>query len=248
MPVYKTRPGTTAYGYCVGILLLDVRSPFVPGDVGNATTYDYPVLYRTVPGATGRRVSLGDPDLEEAVVEAARELEAEGVKGISSDCAFFINYQDLVAKAVNVPVFLSSLLQIPFISSFLGTKRSVGLITANSDMISNRVIELSGIDRDRSIVIKGMQDEEEFGGNLLKGGEDIGYRQGGGRGREGGEGNGERESGHGRHHHGMLNAAPLHQRGTRGNGPSRLRLHQHDRLLPTRFAPKSLFRLLLTLL
>ena len=173
MPVYRTRPGTTAYGYCVGILLLDVRSPFVPGDVGNATTYDYPVLYRTVPGATGRRVSLGDPDLEEAVVEAARELEAEGVKGISSDCAFFINYQDLVAKAVNVPVFLSSLLQIPFISSFLGTKRSVGLITANSDMISNRVIELSGIDRDRSIVIKGMQDEEEFGGNLLKGGETL---------------------------------------------------------------------------
>ena len=173
MPVYKTRPGTAAYGYCVGILLLDVRSPFVPGDVGNATTYDYPVLYRTVPGATGRRVSLGDPDLEEAVVEAARELEAEGVKGISSDCAFFINYQDLVAKAVNVPVFLSSLLQIPFISSFLGAKRSVGLITANSDMVSNRVIALSGIDQDRKVVIKGMQDEEEFGGNLLKGGETL---------------------------------------------------------------------------
>ena len=52
MPLYKTRPKAEAYGYCVGILLLDYKGPFVPGDVGNATTYKYPVLYKTVPGAT----------------------------------------------------------------------------------------------------------------------------------------------------------------------------------------------------
>ena len=169
MPVYHTRHSSEAYGYCIGILLLDGRQPFAPGDVGNATTYDYPVLYRTVPGATGKRVAFGDPELEEAVVETAKELEAEGVKGISSDCAFFIHYQDLVAKAVKVPVFLSSLMQIPYVSSFLGKKRAVGLITAHSGMVSNRVIALSGIDQDRKLVIKGMQDEDEFGGNLLKG-------------------------------------------------------------------------------
>ena len=173
MPVYETRPAADAYGYNVGILLLDTRGPFVPGDVGNATTYDYPVLYRTVPGATGKRVSVGDPDLEESVVEAAKALEAERVKGISSDCAFFINYQDLVAEAVDVPVFLSSLLQIRFISSLLGVKRSVGLITARSETVSNRVMELAGIDQDRKIVIKGMQDTEEFGGKLLGGGDTL---------------------------------------------------------------------------
>ena len=60
MPVYKTRLGAEAYGYCVGILLLDFTSPFVPGDVGNATTYDYPVLYKTVEGASVSRVLRGD--------------------------------------------------------------------------------------------------------------------------------------------------------------------------------------------
>lgn len=39
MPVYTTRRDAEAYGYCVGILLLDYRGAFVPGDVGNATTY-----------------------------------------------------------------------------------------------------------------------------------------------------------------------------------------------------------------
>ena len=57
MPVYQVRPHADACGYCVGILLLDVRQPFVPGDVGNATSYDYPVLYRTVPGRHPRAFS-----------------------------------------------------------------------------------------------------------------------------------------------------------------------------------------------
>ena len=168
MPVYKTRLGAEAYGYCVGILLLDFTSPFVPGDVGNATTYDYPVLYKTVPGASVSRVLRGDPALGDAVVEAAKELEAQGVKGISSDCGFFINYQEEVAKAVQVPVYLSSLMQVPFVASFLGKKRSVGVITADDTSLSNHVMAMTGIDHDRKIVVKGLQDEPEFGGKILK--------------------------------------------------------------------------------
>ncbi len=168
MPVYKTRLGAEAYGYCVGILLMDFKGPFVPGDVGNATTYDYPVLYKTVPGTTAARLLRGDPALGEVVVAAAKELEAQGVKGISSDCGFFINYQEEVARAVNVPVYLSSLMQIPFVASFLGKKRSVGVITADDRALSNHVMAMTGIDHDRKIVVKGLQDEPEFGGHVLK--------------------------------------------------------------------------------
>ena len=46
MPEYQMRPGADAYGYSVGILMLDARQPFVPGDVGNATSYDYPVMFK----------------------------------------------------------------------------------------------------------------------------------------------------------------------------------------------------------
>ena len=162
MPVYDMRPRADAYGYCVGILLLDVRQPFVPGDVGNATSYDYPVLYRTVPGATPDRVFVGDPDLNEAVIETAQELEAQGVKGISSDCGFFVNFQDLVSEAVDVPVFLSSLLQLPLVSSFLGRDQTLGVLTANSTALGNQVLELSGISPERELVIRGMQDNPHW--------------------------------------------------------------------------------------
>ena len=162
MPVYRMHPRADACGYCVGILLLDVRQPFVPGDVGNATSYDYPVLYRTVPGAATSRVFAGDPDLNDAVVEAARELVAQGVKGIGSDCGFFVNFQELVCEAVEVPVFLSSLLQLPLLSSFLGRERSIGVLTASATALGNRVLALSGIEPEREVVIRGMQDNPHW--------------------------------------------------------------------------------------
>lgn len=162
MPIYETKPRADAYGYCVGVLMLDIRQPFIPGDVGNATSYDYPVLYRTVPGAHPSRVFVGDPELDEAVVETALELQAQGVKGISSDCGFFINFQDLVREAVDIPVFMSSLLQLPLISSMLASDKSIGVMTADSTALGNQVLELSGIEPDRELVISGMQDNSSW--------------------------------------------------------------------------------------
>ena len=173
MPVYRTLRTADAYGYCVGILLQDYHCAFIPGDVGNATTYDYPVLYRSVPGAIGARLLRGDPELETDVIEAAKDLEAQGVKGISSDCGFFMNYQDAVAAAVKVPVFLSSLLQIPFVSTFLGKHLAIGVITADSTALTNRLLSESGVDGNRKIVVHGLQDEPEFKTNLLGEGDTL---------------------------------------------------------------------------
>jgi hypothetical protein len=166
MPVYTTRANAEAAGHAVGILLLDYKGPFVPGDVGNATSYDYPVLFRTVPKATSARVFAGDPELEAAVIEAAKALEAQGVKGISSDCGYFINYQDAVAKAVKVPVYLSSLLQLPFISACIGRKRPIGVICANATALGNRALEMTGLGSEREVFIKGMRDEPIFGSSV----------------------------------------------------------------------------------
>lgn len=173
MPVYKVRPKAEAYGYCIGILLLDYRGPFIPGDVGNASTYGYPVLFKTVPGATTARVFAADPELEPAVIKAAQELEAQGVKGISSDCGFFINYQGVVARAVNVPVAMSSLLQIAFVASFIGKKRPIGVITASARALSNRVLELAGVNESIQIVVRGMDDEPNFDKMVMKEGDEL---------------------------------------------------------------------------
>ena len=59
MPKYRVR-NADSYGHAVGILLLDYRGPFIPGDVGNATTYDFPVMFKLVKGLTLARVLEGD--------------------------------------------------------------------------------------------------------------------------------------------------------------------------------------------
>ena len=54
MPI--VRGGRGNYGEAVGILTLDTVFPRIPGDVGNATTFDFPVRFAVVRGASPRRV------------------------------------------------------------------------------------------------------------------------------------------------------------------------------------------------
>ena len=44
------------YGASLGILMLEARFPRIPGDMGNATTWPFPVLYKVVKGASPQRV------------------------------------------------------------------------------------------------------------------------------------------------------------------------------------------------
>ena len=168
MPKYQVRPGADTYGHAIGILLLEYRGPFIPGDVGNATTYRYPVLYKVVKGLGLDRILAADPDYEHVVVEAARELEDYGVRAISSDCGFFINYQDAVARETKIPVMLSSMLQLPFIASAFGKGRPLGLITATSEKIGNRVLDAAGVRPDQHIVVKGMQTKPHFNEAIME--------------------------------------------------------------------------------
>ncbi|HEY7579606.1 MAG TPA: aspartate/glutamate racemase family protein, partial [Acetobacteraceae bacterium] len=50
--------GKALYGAPLGILMLEARFPRIPGDMGNALTWPFPVLYRVVRGATPDRVVL----------------------------------------------------------------------------------------------------------------------------------------------------------------------------------------------
>lgn len=172
MTKYRVRAADT-YGHAIGILLLDYRGPFIPGDVGNATSYDYPVLFKLVKGVTLERVLAGDPDCEADIVAAARELEGFGVRGISSDCGFLVQYQEAVRNAVNVPVFMSSLLQIPFLSHMFGRGRPVGCITATRRKLGNRVLELAGIGSEINVVVKGMEDQPHFKEAILEEGGEL---------------------------------------------------------------------------
>lgn len=156
-----SRKSQSWYGEAVGILILDAAYPCVPGNVGNATTYNYPVRFQEVRGASiDRLLNKRDPLLRDAFVEAAVELRDRGVKAITGACGFMAYFQEEVAAAVDVPVFLSSLLQIPFVHAVTG--RRVGIITANSDVLTPRHMQASRISDAIPVAIAGMQGMTEF--------------------------------------------------------------------------------------
>ena len=66
----KAKGGKAIYGASVGILMLEARFPRIPGDMGNATTWPFPVLYKVVRSAS--------PD---AVVRRGAEGEGQGDEG-----------------------------------------------------------------------------------------------------------------------------------------------------------------------
>lgn len=165
MPEYKVRDADS-YGHAIGILMLEYRAPFIPGDVGNASTYDYPVLFKTVAGLSLDRALSGDPAQEQRVIEAAEELQRFGVRGISSDCGFLIAYQDAVRQRLEVPVFLSSLLQVPLVAA--SVSGPIGVVVASSAGVNDRVLELAGIRDTGRIVVRGMEDMPHFTESILE--------------------------------------------------------------------------------
>ena len=165
---YRIRPMADGYGFAVGILLIDTKAPFIPGDVGNASTYPYPVLFRTVPGATVKRVlNEGDESLAEKVVSEACQLAHAGVRAIASDCGFMLRFQKAVAEAVDVPVILSSLLQLPMLEQTFPRERKIGVITANKKCLTDDLLQLSGLKERSRVVVCGMESQPYFRAPIL---------------------------------------------------------------------------------
>src|SRR5437773_7803605 len=103
--------GFNQYGFTVGILMLDTRFPRIPGDMGNAGTFPFPVRYHRVAGADSDLVvRRGAAGLLPAFVAAAKALEAEGVGAITTNCGFLAKFQRALSDAVSVPVVTSALL------------------------------------------------------------------------------------------------------------------------------------------
>ena len=116
----KTRGGKPIYGAAIGIMMLEAQFPRIPGDMGNATTWDFPVHYKLVRGATPDRVvRQGAEGLLDTFIAAAHELVAEGVDGITTNCGFLSLFQQQVSEAVPVPVVMSSLMQVETVNRIL---------------------------------------------------------------------------------------------------------------------------------
>jgi Asp/Glu/hydantoin racemase len=137
----------TLYGARVGILMLETRFPRIPGDMGNAETWPFPVLYKVVPGASPWRVVCERADgLLDAFLAAADELVRLGADGITTTCGFLSLYQRELAGHVGVPVATSSLMQIPFIERLLPPGKRVGVLTVSSTNLTAEHLRAAGAD------------------------------------------------------------------------------------------------------
>ena len=155
------RGGKAVYGAPLGILMLDARFPRIPGDMGNALTWPFPVLYRVVRGATPERVVLdGARGLLPHFLDAAAELVALGAEAITTNCGFLSLFQRELAAHVGVPVATSSLMQVPLVQATLPPGRRVGLVTVCATSLTPAHLAAAAVPAD--IPVTGTEDGQEF--------------------------------------------------------------------------------------
>jgi Asp/Glu/hydantoin racemase len=168
--------GAATAGFPVGILTLDTRHPLLPGNVQNARSFDFPVVYEAVrldddPFALMR----GDESLTERIVAAAVRLESRGVGVIAGACGSFAYYQASVAEAVSTPVFMSVMLQAPLLLASLGSSRKLLVLCAKASSMTDRVLADCGVFDRRRLVIQEVAGRPEFD-RMLAGGEPMNIR------------------------------------------------------------------------
>lgn len=162
-----TRPEQAWYGESIGIMILDASYPCVPGNIGNASTFPFPVRYEKIKGASiDRLINQRDPELVTPFIDAAQRLYNAGVHAITGACGFMALFQQEVQQASKIPVFLSPLLQLPFMYQITGGK--VGIITADASNLLPKHFSSTGVPKGFPMAIAGMENQPEFSSAILK--------------------------------------------------------------------------------
>jgi hypothetical protein len=144
--------GKGVYGASVGILMLQTHFPRIPGDMGNATTWPFPVHYKIVRGATPEQVVLkGSPGLLDVFLEAAAELVAMGADGLTTNCGFLSLFQEEIAAHCGVPVATSSMMQVPSVQALLPPGKRVGILTVSANTLTEAHLKAARVPLDTPI-------------------------------------------------------------------------------------------------
>lgn len=160
-PDNLARGGKAIYGAPLGILMLEARFPRILGDMGNAATWPFPVLYRVVRGASPEKVVLhGARGLLDDFIVAARDLVDLGAEALTTNCGFLSLFQQELAAAVNVPVATSSMMQVPWVQAMLPPGQRVGIVTVNGATLTPAHLAAVGVSTDTPFV--GTENGREF--------------------------------------------------------------------------------------
>ena len=130
--------GKNVYGFDIGIIMLETRFPRILGDIGNAKTFSYPVLYDIVKGYKPDKVVL-DLKMEDIrpFIDSAKRLEDMGVKAITTSCGFLAMFQSEIASCIKIPIFTSTIVLLPLLCKMCGGMK-VLVLTANSETLTEK--------------------------------------------------------------------------------------------------------------
>jgi len=154
----------------LGVVMLETRFPRPPGDIGNPRTFDFPVRYRVVRGASPRRVVVdADRALLAPFVDAARALEDDGACAIATSCGFLALFQREMAAALAAPLWTSSLLQVAEVERGLANGARCGVVTVDAGSLGEAHLRAAGAPADTPI--EGLALDSRFRATLLDDGE-----------------------------------------------------------------------------
>jgi hypothetical protein len=155
----------------LGLLALDTRFPRPPGDLGRADAWGVPVLRRVVAGATPSAVvrPAAGADLDAVLppfLAAARDLQAAGVRALTTSCGFLVLAQQRLQAAVQVPVVTSSLLLLP---ACLAREQRVGVLTIAAAALGREHLLAGGVPPERldDVVVQGMPPDGPFASAIV---------------------------------------------------------------------------------
>lgn len=148
---YHQVNSTPVAGIAIGIIAIDLGYVKLPGNVANATTFDFPVLYEIVSFEI-EDLFEGKAEILEVILDAARNLEKKGVRAIVGACGYFNHFQEQIKEAVTVPVFMSSVLQIPLIKMGLKSHQKIAILVADKEGADRAFFAKANVDIDDCIV------------------------------------------------------------------------------------------------
>lgn len=127
----------------LGILVLEGKMADVPGCMVCEATFPYPVVRKVVQGSKTPMSAEEAWEMLPLYVEAARELEREGVGVITANCGLIALMQKELAATVRTPVVTSGLLAVPLVHRLMPGRR-IGILTFFTHAVGERNYRASG--------------------------------------------------------------------------------------------------------
>ncbi len=136
----------------IGVLMLDTAFARPPGDIGNPVSWDGPVRFARVPGATAARaVRGGAAGLLASFGCAGRGLVAEGCRGLATSCGFLAPLAAPLAAETGVPVLASALAMAPAVAATLPAGARIGVLTIDAQSLTPEILAAAGVPEEAAV-------------------------------------------------------------------------------------------------